>query len=426
MKIAIIGSGIAGNTLVWELQHRHQLTVFEAGSHLGGHTHTHALEIEGRELQVDSGFIVFNEKTYPNFIAMLDQLGVAKQKTDMSFSAHCEQTGFEYAGSNLNTLFAQRSNLFSGRFYRLLHDILRFNRDSPALLAADQENITLGDYLRDGKYSDVFRRYYILPMGAAIWSQDVDAMLDFPARFFIRFFHNHGLLNINDRPQWYVVKGGSKTYVEKIYRNFSGSVHLNTPVIRVERHGHGVDITSRRGREHFDAVFFACHADEALALLAQPSKTEKAVLGALPYRESTAVLHKGNSFLPRRKRAWSSWNYRIPANPARAATVTYHMNRLQSLPVATDICVTLNGDGSQFKDGDVLAEMTYEHPLFTLEGVAAQVRQGEINGVERTFYCGAYWRNGFHEDGVASALKALEDFNRWEKTHDSLPLYRVG
>ncbi|MGD9662670.1 MAG: NAD(P)/FAD-dependent oxidoreductase [Porticoccaceae bacterium] len=425
MKIAIIGSGIAGNTLVWQLQHRHDLTIFEARNHLGGHTHTHELEVEGRAVNVDSGFIVFNEKTYPNFIDMLAKLGVEKQKTEMSFSVHCEATGFEYAGSNLNSLFAQRSNLFKPGFYRLIQDILRFNRQAPQLLSHYRDSITLGEYLRDEKYSDIFCRYYILPMGAAIWSQDVDAMLDFPACFFIRFFLNHGLLSINDRPQWYVVKGGSKTYVEKIYRDFRGQIYLNTPVTAVRRHQQGVDVVSRRGCERFDALFFACHSNQALALLDNASAAENAVLAALPYRKNSALLHFGNVYLPKRKLARSSWNYRIPSGTS-AATVTYDMNRLQSLPVSRDICVTLNATDARVTDENIVAEMTYEHPVFSLEGVAAQGRHSDINGAGRTFYCGAYWGNGFHEDGVVSALKAIEDFNLWERRHENLPVYRTG
>ena len=426
MKIAIIGSGIAGNTVAWKLQHHHEVTVFEAGGHVGGHTHTHELEVEGRAVKVDSGFIVFNEKTYPNFIHMLAQLGVEKQKTEMSFSVHCEATGFEYAGSNLNSLFAQRSNFFKPGFYRLIQDILRFNRQAPTLLADGSDSITLGEYLRDEKYSANFCRYYILPMGAAIWSQDVDAMLDFPARFFVRFFHNHGLLSINDRPQWYVVKGGSKTYVEKIYRDFSGRVYLNTPVTAVRRHQQGVDVVSRRGCERFDALFFACHADQALALLEDASPVENQILAALPYRKNSALLHFGNAYLPRRKLAISSWNYRLSAASSETATVTYDMNRLQSLPVSKDICVTLNATAARVADSDIVAEMTYEHPLFSLEGIAAQHRHAEINGSRRTFYCGAYWRNGFHEDGVVSALKAIEDFNLWEQQYENLPVYGTG
>jgi len=253
VKIAIIGSGIAGNTLVWRLKDNHQVTVFEAGNRLGGHTHTHDLALEGREICVDSGFIVFNDWTYPHFIALLDELGVVRQATDMSFSVHCERTGFEYAGTNLNALFAQRRNLVNPRFYRLIRDILRFNRDSLALLSGDDDGITLGEYLKEEGYGDYFRRYYILPMGAAIWSQPLEAMLEFPARFFVRFFANHGLLSINNRPQWYVVEGGSRSYVDRIYSDFTGNVHLNTPALAVRRFDSGVEVRTRLGWEQFDA-----------------------------------------------------------------------------------------------------------------------------------------------------------------------------
>jgi len=425
MKIAIIGSGIAGNTLVWHLKDHHQLTVYEAGGHLGGHTHTHELELEGKALRVDSGFIVFNDRTYPEFNALLSELGVARQATEMSFSVHCEGTGFEYAGTNLNTLFAQRGNLLRPAFYRLLADILRFNRESPRLLAAGDEAITLGEYLRDEGYGQGFLRHYILPMGAAIWSQDIEAMVDFPARFFVRFFANHGLLTLNDRPQWYVIRGGSKTYVEKIYRGFAGSAYLDTPVTQVRRFPDRVEVLSRRGLDTYDAVFFACHADQALAMLAAPSRDEQQVLGALPYRGNRVVLHLGDDKLPRRKLARSSWNYRLPVDPAGAATVTYDMKKLQSLPLAGDLCVTLNG-GEDLDSSKVLATMDYQHPMFTLAGVKAQSRQGAINGVQRSFFCGAYWRNGFHEDGVVSALQALDHFKHWTRHHEILPLHRTG
>lgn len=429
MKIAVIGSGIAGNTLVWRLGGNHNLTVYEAGDYLGGHTHTHSLSIDGFDLEVDSGFIVFNEKTYPNFIGMLDQLGVEKQNTSMSFSVHCEQSGLEYCGTSLNSLFAQRTNLVRPRFYQLLGDILRFNRESLALLQSEDRALTLGDYLATGGYSEMFKRYYILPMGAAIWSQDLISMLEFPARFFVQFFHNHGLLSVKNRPRWFVVKGGSKTYVEKIYEGFEGRIRLKTPVTRVVRHRDRVDIYSRNSegahRDSYDAVFFACHADQALAMIADPSPLEKDTLSRLPYQKNRAVLHTGNELLPRRPNAWASWNYRIPQAEKAAATVTYHMNRLQSLPVATDVCVTLN-PVEEIPASRILAEMSYDHPVFTLDGIEAQGRQKEINGHHRSFFCGAYWRYGFHEDGVVSALNAIDDFNQWVRRHEDLPLRRTG
>ena len=426
MKIAIVGAGIAGNTLAWRLQGEHDVTVYEAQSRLGGHTHTHDVELEGQRISVDSGFIVFNDRTYPRFNAMLDALGVERQRTDMSFSVHCERTGLEYAGTSLNALFAQRRNIFSREFHRLIGDILRFNREAPALLSAPGESITLGQYLRDGGYSTMFRDYYILPMGAAIWSQSIDAMLDFPARFFIGFFNHHGLLSINDRPQWYVVKGGSKTYVEKIYSNFSGRVLLGTPVEKVVRHNHGVDVYSRAGKHCYDALFLACHSDQALGLLTDADPAEKEVLGAIPYQRNTAVLHLGEDMLPRRRVARSSWNYRISADSTAPATVTYDMTRLQSLPVSGPVCVTLNAAEGAVSPDRVLATTTYEHPVFTLDGIAAQARQRDLNGARRTFFCGAYWRNGFHEDGVVSALTALEDFDAWRALYESRPLHRAS
>ncbi len=424
MKVAVIGTGIAGNTAVWRLDREHDVTVFEANHYAGGHTHTHSVDTARGPMPVDSGFIVFNERTYPEFIAMLAELGVEKQPTEMSFSVHCERTGLEYAGTNLNALFAQRRNLLDRRFHRLLADILRFNREAADHLADDDGRLTLGDYLDHYDYGLWFRDYYVLPMGAAIWSQEVSAMLDFPARFFVRFFDNHGLLQLRDRPQWYTVRGGSKTYVERIYDRFRGRLLLGSPAQRVYRHPDWVEVVSRHGRETFDAVFFACHADQALALLDSPTREERAVLGAFPYQENEAVLHRGDDLLPGR-RARSSWNYRLPPRAGEGASVTYDMVRLQSLPVDESICVTLN-PGRAIPDEQVIAAMTYEHPVFTLAGLRAQSRQAEINGPRRSFFCGAYWRHGFHEDGVVSALRALEHFEQWKTDHEELPLYRAG
>lgn len=425
MKIAVIGTGIAGNIAAWHLNQAHDVTVYEANDYVGGHTHTHSLDIRGEQLQVDSGFIVFNEKTYPNFIAMLEQLGVARQKTDMSFSLHCENTGFEYCGSDLNGLFAQRRNLLSPRFYRLIADILRFNREAPALLASNDTTVTLGEYLRSEKYGDGFIRHYILPMGAAIWSTELELMLGFPAAFFVRFLHNHGLLSISDRPQWYVVKGGSKSYVDALTASFRDKIRLSSPVTSVRRFADRVEVEANGQVDTYQAVFFACHSDQALRMLGDATRLEQSVLGAFPYQKNTALLHTGNHMLPDRRRAWASWNYRLGQHEVNKPTVTYYMNRLQSLQCAQTLCVTLNNDAA-VPDSSVLAAMNYDHPLFTREAVAAQARQGEINGSNRAFFCGAYWRYGFHEDGVVSALNALDHFHQWEDSIGYLPLRRAG
>lgn len=425
MKIAIIGTGIAGNVVARRLHRDHDITVFEANDYVGGHTHTHRIERHGRVFNVDSGFIVFNDRTYPRFTALLRELGVAAQPTEMSFSVHCERTGFEYCGSNLNGLFAQRRNLVNPRFHGLIRDILRFNRESRRLLDGVEESITLGEYLRDGGYGRYFIDRYLLPMGAAIWSTDVAEMLAFPARFFVRFFDNHGLLDTAGRPNWFVVPGGSRTYVDALIAPFRERIRLATPVTRVRRYPDRVELESSAGPEKFDAVVFACHSDQALALLDDADVAEKSVLGAIPYQRNSAVLHVGEDRLPRRRRAWSSWNFRLSADDAVRPAVTYYMNRLQSLDSDEAFCVTLNSD-HRVPPHRVLAAMTYDHPLFTLAGVAAQGRQAEINGVNRSFFCGAYWRNGFHEDGVVSALDAVEHFRQWEERHEHLAVRRAG
>jgi predicted NAD/FAD-binding protein len=439
MKIAIIGSGIAGLTAAHHLHPEHEITLFEAGSHVGGHVDTHDVQLGGKHYAVDTGFIVFNHRTYPRFTELLAELDVASQPSDMSFAVSCQRSGLEYNGTSLNALFAQRGNLLKPRFWGMLNDILRFNREAPKLLAqveqADVElgsrelgsaELSLGDYLDQGGYGQHFRDYYILPMGAAIWSTDPTLMLDFSARFFIRFFINHGLLSVTDRPQWRTIKGGSRTYVERLIASFRSQVRLNTPVRRLTRHADYVDLHLAEGSERFDAVFLACHSDQALALLADPSEAEREVLSAIPYQANVAVLHTDTKLLPKRKLAWAAWNYLMPEGPGGRVCLTYDMNILQDLDVVATspkadpetLCVTLNA-GERIDPDKVIASMTYHHPLFTLAGVAAQARQREINGTARTYYCGAWWGNGFHEDGVVSALAALrhlrDDQLHWQQ-----------
>lgn len=411
MKIAIIGSGIAGNTLAHHLHKHHEITVFEAGSHIGGHTHTHDIEHKGRRYSVDTGFIVFNDRTYPNFIALLNELGVDWQASDMSFSVHCEKTGFEYNGTSLNTLFAQRRNLFKPSIYRMIGEIMRFNKSSLELLAEGPE-IRLGDYLARGKYSQQFIDYYIIPMGSAIWSTEARQMLDFPARFFVRFFHHHGMLTVNDRPQWRVIKGGSIRYVEALTASFRERIRLNTPVEHVRRLKRSVGVKPLNGPEEtFDWVFFACHSDTALAMLKDPSAAEREILSAIPYQENSVYLHTDRSLLPRHKLAWAAWNYHVTATPIDRVAVTYNMNILQGLDSPEPLLVTLNHTRN-INPAHVIKRLTYHHPLYTTAGTMAQARHAEISGVNRTAYCGAYWRNGFHEDGVVSALTALEHFRK--------------
>jgi uncharacterized protein len=403
MKIAIIGAGISGLTAAWQLHRDHELTLFEANSHVGGHTNTVDVEVTGRRYAVDTGFIVFNDWTYPNFIDLLEQLGVASQPTQMSFSVHCERSGLEYNGCTLNTLFAQRRNLFRPSFYQMLRDILRFNRQAPALLDSGRE-ITLNAYLRERAYSPEFVAHYIVPMAAAIWSAEPAGLVEMPARFFIQFFKNHGLLSVNRRPQWRVIQGGSRTYVERLIAPFRDRVRLNSPVEWVRRDPHQVLIKARHDPvEHFDQVVFATHSDQALRLLVDPCWREREILGAIPYQANEAVLHTDIRLLPRRKLAWAAWNYHLPARPQARVAVTYDMNILQGLDAPETFCVTLNR-GEAIDPARILYRTTYHHPVFTEASVKAQARRDEISGVNRTWYCGAYWSYGFHEDGVNSGL----------------------
>jgi predicted NAD/FAD-binding protein len=412
LKIAVVGTGIAGNVAAHRL-HRagHVLTVYEADDRIGGHTHTHCVELDGEVQQIDTGFIVFNDRTYPNFVALLDELGVESQPSSMSFSVRDDARGLEYNGTSLNGLFAQRSNLVRPSFIRMLAEILRFHREAPALLRDDADETTLGAYLKAQRFRGRFVDDYLVPMGAAIWSTDPARMFDFPARFFVRFLHNHGMLSVNDRPVWRVIRGGSARYVERLVAPFRSRIRLNSPVESIRRGPDGVTVHARGcPPERYDHVFLACHADQALRLLADPSREEREILGALPYQHNEALLHTDTSLLPRRRRAWAAWNYHRLANRRAGVALTYDMNALQGLQSRHTFCVTLNA-GAQVDPRRVLRSMEYAHPLFTPAGVAAQRRHHEISGVRRTHYCGAYWRYGFHEDGVVSALQALARFD---------------
>jgi predicted NAD/FAD-binding protein len=421
MKIAVIGSGIAGNVAAYRLHREHDITVYEAAGHAGGHTHTHAVEQSGRSYRVDTGFIVFNDRTYPNFIALLDELGVASQESSMSFSVRDETSGLEYNGTSLDTLFAQRRNLLRPSFLGMLRDILRFHREAPALLAQPGGELPLGELLARGRYGRAFVEHYIVPMGAAIWSTDPTAMFEFPARFFVRFLHNHGMLTVNDRPVWRTVQGGSARYVEKLTAPFRDRIRLRTPVEWVRRLPGSVIVKARgHEAERYDAAFVACHSDQALALLADPSTAEREVLGAIPYQANEAVLHTDARLLPRARRAWAAWNYHVLPGRTGPVALTYNMNILQRLDAPEPFLVTLNRS-EEIDPARVIKRIAYHHPLYTPASVAAQARQRELNGACRTYYCGAWWRNGFHEDGVASALAALAHF---AEDHAQRPVYR--
>jgi len=410
MKIAVIGSGISGNVCARLLSSQHEVHLFEAGGYLGGHTNTVQVAPFGSTLDVDTGFMVFNHRTYPNFVRLLSLLGVSERDSDMSFSVRCERTGLEYQGSSLNGLFAQRSNLLRPAFYRMLADILRFNRESLELLEGDDDHLTIGDYLEQECYGQRFINHYLIPMGAAIWSSRPRKFHDFPARFLVAFLHNHGLLQISGRPIWKTIPGGAKRYVKELVRPLGNRVRLNTPVERVRAQADCVLVLPKKGpEESFDQVVLATHADQTLRLLDTPTTAEREVLGAFPYQKNECVLHTDSSLLPRRRRAWASWNYHIPAADGMPVALTYDVNRLQGLGAPQPVCVTLNNI-ERIREKHVLREITYHHPVFTPGAIAAQRRHKEINGKRRLHFCGAYWGYGFHEDGVNSALAVCKHF----------------
>jgi predicted NAD/FAD-binding protein len=405
MKIAVIGTGVSGLVAAHLLHRDHDITVFEARDRVGGHVHTVDVDDGGASRRVDTGFIVFNDWTYPNFIALLGRLGVRSRDTDMSFSVTDEYSGLEYAGSSANTMFAQRRNLIRPRFWRMIKQITRFNREAPQLLDDDADDLTLGSYLDQNGYSKEFRDHYIVPMGGAIWSSPNEAMYEFPVRFFVRFFKNHGMLSVNERPQWRVVDGGSRAYVDALIKPFADRIRLSAPVRSVTRSQSQVTVASSEGDEVFDHVVIASHSDQALSMLADPTDAERDILGSVQYIDNDVVLHTDTSLMPRTRRTWSSWNAFVPARARDKVTLTYNMTILQRLQTKTQYMVTLN-DSARINPGHIVRNFSYSHPLFTTESVAAQGRYSEIGGVNRTHYCGAYWFNGFHEDGVRSALRA--------------------
>ena len=431
MRIAVIGSGISGMVAAYHLSRGHEVTVYESGSHIGGHTNTVDVAYQGRDYAIDTGFIVYNDWTYPNFIALLEELEVPWQPSDMSFSVRCEKSGLEYNGTSINSLFAQRRNVARPSFLRMVADIVRFNRRAPGLLAqpaagtAGAATLSLGDYLEAEGYSRYFVDHYIIPMGAAIWSSRPIDMLRFPARFFVEFFANHGFLSVDDRPTWRVIQGGSREYVRRLTAPYAARIHLNTPVASMQRQPNRVVLRLKNGGvENFDQVFVACHSDQALKLLSDPSHEEREILGAIPYQANEAVLHTDASLMPRRPLAWAAWNYHLPIEQYERVTVTYNMNILQSLAAPAQFLLTLNR-GDDVDPAKVLGRYVYHHPVYTTEAVAAQARRHEINGTRRTYYCGAYWGYGFHEDGVKSALVSLEEFHR-RQDYEQPHLQRVG
>ncbi|MFN3713272.1 MAG: NAD(P)/FAD-dependent oxidoreductase [Alcanivoracaceae bacterium] len=409
-RIAVVGGGISGLTAAWVLGRRHQVVLFEAEPRIGGHACTVAVDDPRGEQQVDVGFIVFNDRTYPNFNRLLEQLGIGRQPAEMGFAVRCEHTGLEYSGDGLGGLFAQKRNLVSPAHWGMIRDILRFNREATGLLDSAAGELPLGQYLHEAGYGARFRDHYILPMGGAIWSCSDEHMASFPARFFVRFFDNHGLLTINDRPQWYVIPGGSSRYVEKLLASLKAEVRPGTPVLRVARSGEGAEVQTPAGSEAFDEVIFACHSDQALALLADADMDETALLANIPYQDNEVVLHTDTRLLPRHRRCWSSWNALLPEHRGERVQVTYNMNILQGLDAEQTWCVTLNATDRIAPD-KIHRRFNFSHPLFTPDGLANRsALLDRINGRRHAWFCGAWCGNGFHEDGVVSALNVAAGF----------------
>jgi predicted NAD/FAD-binding protein len=408
VRVAVVGAGVSGLVAAYLLEREHnEVTVFEAGSKPGGHTNTIRVDTAYETHYVDTGFIVFNDRNYPNFERLLARLGVVWQPSQMSFGVSDATGEFEYSSLSANGLFAIRRHLVSPRFHHMLMEVRRFQREARALLTRDADP-SLGEWLEQLRFSRLFIDRVIVPQASAVWSADPRQMWTFPARFLVSFFENHGVLHLRDRPKWRTVQGGSHTYVDALTAGFADRIRTGTPVTAIERHDDHVRITPRGGEaESFDHVVVAAHSDQALRMLADASDSEHEILGAIPYQPNEAVLHTDRRLLPRRRRAWASWNYHLGGEPSGRTRVTYHMNRLQALSADREFCVTLNRSEA-INPEHVIKTIQYDHPVYTSEGAAAQKRHEEISGTGRTHYCGAYWGWGFHEDGVVSALKVCE------------------
>ncbi len=423
MRIAVIGSGIAGLASAWLLsrghgtephaseQHaseQHEVVLYEANDYLGGHTHTHDIDLHGQQYAVDTGFIVHNPQHYPLLTGLFDALGVDTQPTTMSFSVRNDASGLEYNASDLNTLFCQRRNLLSPRFWGMLRDLLRFYREAPALLdhpsSSHDAGPTLGDYLAEHRYGAAFRDEHIVPMASALWSSPSAQILAFPAKYLLQFMANHQMLQITNRPQWRVVRGGSATYVRALRARWQVQERISTPVRSILRDAHGVTVTTDADSERYDQIVLACHSDQALHLLTDASDSEHAVLGAMRYQANDTVLHTDATLLPRRRNAWAAWNTTIPQSPDDICTVSYCMNLLQGIASPEPFIVTLNRSAA-INPEKILRRMQYHHPVYSHASVAAQLRKAEIQGRNRTWFAGAYWGWGFHEDGMRSAVE---------------------
>ena len=412
MRIAVIGTGISGMTSAYLISEDHEVVVFEANDYVGGHTNTVDVSFNGDQYAVDTGFIVFNEKTYPNFLKLMKRLSVEWQKSLMSFSVQCEKSGLEFSPSTFNSLFIQRRNLVRPSFYRMLWDVTRFKKDSEALLESDNYDLTLLAFLTEKGYSRAFIEHFIIPMGAAVWSADPFKFNEFPAYYFVQFFKNHGFLNIKDQPQWLTIKGRSRQYIGPITRPYADQIRLNCPVATIRRYPDYVEVKPRdEPAEKFDRVVIATHSDQALSMLTDPTDREQNILGVIPYQENQAVLHSDESLLPSKKAAWASWNYHIPKEDLGRVAVTYDMNILQSIGAPSELCVSLNLSRA-IDPAKIHQEMIYHHPVYDPASLAARKSHSEINGVNRTYYAGAYWGYGFHEDGVNSALEVVKHFGK--------------
>lgn len=406
MRLAIVGGGISGLTAARLLHPEHEVHVFEAESRAGGHSNTVSFQWDGQDYSIDTGFIVYNDRTYPNFMKLLDVLGIAGVPTEMSFAVRCDRTGTEYSGTSLDGLFAQRRNLLSPSFLRMVKEILRFNRQGTSDADAPATKETVGEYLQRNGYGSRFRDHYLLPMGAAIWSCPCGTFADFPMHFILEFYRNHGLLSLTNRPQWYTIPGGSRRYVERLIAPFQDHLHVGDPVRCVRRNGESVTVCTETAEASFDEVIFACHSDQALSLLETPTAAESEILGGFPYSQNEAVLHTDERVLPRARRAWSAWNYRIGTGPEQRATITYNMNILQHIQSPHTFSVTLN-DTDLISADRVISRHKYSHPIFTTKRAQLQSQHQHLIRSGRTSFCGAYWGNGFHEDGVNSALAVV-------------------
>jgi predicted NAD/FAD-binding protein len=407
MKIAIVGGGISGLYAAHYLSKQHHVTLYEAHNTLGGHTDTHSITIKERNYKIDTGFIVFNEHNYHYFCRFLNDLGVASQPSIMTFSVADALSGIEYNATTLDKLFCQRRNLFRPQFYRMVRDILRFYREAPALLNSSDDELTLGDYLDQQHYSQTFIDDHILPMASALWSGPPQIVRNFPARYFVAFMANHQMLKTDNRPQWRTVCGGSSTYVQAFKQSFNGELRLDCPVQAIIRDNNGITIETKGDQKYYDKLILPCHSDQALGLLQNASDQETEILGAMSFQENDVVLHTDASLMPKHPKAWASWNALKLNEPQTHCTVTYYMNMLQNLEAPEPLLVTLNCT-DRIDSEKILKRRSYHHPVYTPASLAAQKRRTEINGVNNTWYAGAYWGWGFHEDGAKSAQEVVD------------------